>query len=200
MTSTDSGYGTAETTPSPPLKVKSKKRFSHVFPYSDSVTQLLEAWYKDNEERPYLTASQTRRLASQTRLTSAQVRKWMANRRVRAGNTRPRQLALSLLSTTRETAVPSSTNKDTAYHQQSSTPGLPQMAAPVYNSPIPYQMSAPGYPQPASYNIHQMSSAAYQPQTVPLADLMLERYLLAARVQGHSRSQPRSRGRQQKRQ
>ena len=48
---------------------------------------LMELWYKDNQEHPYPSILDVDKLAQDGHITVAQVKKWMANKRMRSSNT-----------------------------------------------------------------------------------------------------------------
>ena len=51
---------------------------------------LMELWYKDNQQHPYPSIPDLNKLAYDGHITVAQVRKWMANKRMRSSNTTSR--------------------------------------------------------------------------------------------------------------
>ncbi len=62
----------------------SKRRF-----LSDDAVNVLNDWYEKNKEHPYPVEDTVEVLSQKAVISSPQVKKWMANKRVRAGNTLP---------------------------------------------------------------------------------------------------------------
>ena len=82
---------------------------------------LMELWYRDNQQHPYPSIPDLNKLAHDGHITVAQVRKWMANKRMRSSNTtsrKPGQASVHRQERVREVscsrAVVSSSCSDTA--------------------------------------------------------------------------------------
>ena len=52
--------------------------------FSDTVVEVLNRWFIENQSYPYPNELTTQNLAQQTNMSSKQVRKWFANKRVRS--------------------------------------------------------------------------------------------------------------------
>ena len=56
-------------------------------PLTGEVAKILQAWYRANISDPYLNREEAQELADRCGIKVTQVRKWLANKRLRSGNT-----------------------------------------------------------------------------------------------------------------
>jgi hypothetical protein len=71
-------------------KLLTYKRKSIINPHDDRTKEILEDWFDEHKDDPYVSPEGAKELARRANISVSQVRKWLCNRRSKIGNARSR--------------------------------------------------------------------------------------------------------------